>query len=229
MTDHDPRPERAGLRGSVLPDSLEHLELLHERRYDVRAYRLSDETMVLQGAVVDDQPAGLYADADPDPLRIHHMQVTMEIAYPAMEIMSVAVEFEAHPHDTCPAIVASYDAVVGLSITRGFVGRVRELFGGPRGCSHTTALLQAMAPVAIQSMWAMSVSAERRGLPTGGMPFGARDSARSWRRNYDSCHVWSVEGELVAGIEAGRPVEAPLPVRQRRQTLGLDPPDGDAV
>ena len=33
----------------------------------------------------------------------------------------------------------------------------------PRGCTHTTALLQAMAPVAIQSMWSFRVAeAERR-------------------------------------------------------------------
>jgi len=37
-----------------------------------------------------------------------------------------------------------------LSIARGFTHKVRGLFGGPRGCTHTTALSQAMAPEAIQ-------------------------------------------------------------------------------
>ena len=56
------------------------------------------------------------------------------------------VVFEAHPHTTCPAIIEHYQGLVGLSIARGFTHQVRELFGGPRGCTHTTALLLAMAP-----------------------------------------------------------------------------------
>jgi hypothetical protein len=66
---------------------------------------------------------------------------------------------ETHPHDLCRAVEPHYDKLVGLSIARGFSAKVRELFGGPRGCSHVTALLLAMAPVAIQSMFSMNMGA----------------------------------------------------------------------
>ena len=65
--------------------------------------------------------------------------------------------FETHPHTECVSIVDAYRGLVGLSITRGFTHKVRELFGGPRGCTHTTALLMAMAPVAVQCIWSMNV------------------------------------------------------------------------
>ena len=58
--------------------------------------------------------------------------------------------------------------LVGLSIARGFTHRVRELFGGPRGCTHTTALLQAMAPIAMQCFWSM------RSAACNGVPLRAR-------------------------------------------------------
>src|SRR4051812_49539139 len=86
---------------------------------------------------------------------MHHMQVDLEVAFPSMEIVASTVVFESHPHVLCPSITPHYEKLVGLSIARGFTHKVRELFGGPRGGTHTTALLQAMAPVAIQATWSM--------------------------------------------------------------------------
>jgi hypothetical protein len=154
-------------RSSILPgDPLdEHgrpLEVLHDREYRVRAFRLRDDLVLIRGAVRDQKPPGLYLDIDPDPLTIHHMQVDIEVQYPQLEIVAAAVEFLTHPNRECPHIVDHYDQLVGLSIARGFTHKVRELFGGPRGCTHTTALLQAMAPVAIQCVWSMRMSALRR-------------------------------------------------------------------
>ena len=79
-----------------------------------------------------------------------------------MVIEAAEVVFEAHPHTTCVDIVESYQGLVGLSITRGFTHKVRELFGGPRGCTHTTALLLAMGPVATQCTWSMYAAEARR-------------------------------------------------------------------
>ena len=79
-----------------------------------------------------------------------------------MVIESAEIVFEAHPHTTCVDIIGAYQGLVGLSITRGFTHKVRELFGGPRGCTHTTALLLAMGPVATQCSWSMYAADARR-------------------------------------------------------------------
>ena len=125
----------------------------------VRAFRLSAERLLIRGAVRDQKPPNLYIADDDQPLTIHHMQIDLEVAFPSLEIVAAAVRFETHPHGGCPSIIDHYDGLVGLSIARGFTHKVRELFGGPRGCTHTTALLQAMAPVAVQCFWSMEAAA----------------------------------------------------------------------
>ena len=133
------------------------LPLLHTRNYEVRAYKVNDNEILIRGAVRDDKAPGLYVNDDPEPLTIHHMVIELRVSYPMMEILDANTELKEFPHHECPGIAPRYKQLVGLSIARGFTHKVRELFGGPRGCTHTTALLQAMGPVAIQCGWSMRV------------------------------------------------------------------------
>ena len=218
--------------GPILPPDPDGLEVLHEREYRVRAYRRpaddGSDGLLLRGAVRDQKPPHLYVAEDPDPITIHHMQVELVVGFPDMVIHDATVLFEAHPHTQCVSIVDAYRGLIGLSVTRGFTHKVRELFGGPRGCTHTTALLLAMAPVAIQCIWSMhAFDARRTGEP---MRFGAQrapeERERSWAASLNSCHVWDEESELVADLRAGRDVGLPIPMRRRLQRLGIDPVAG---
>lgn len=197
------------------------LELLHTRDYQVRSYR-KGANLLLRGAVRDLKPAGLYVVDDPDPLQIHHMVVELEVAYPSMEIVDASVVFETHPHGTCPSITDHYRKLIGLSIARGFTHKVRELFGGPRGCTHTTALLQAMGPVAIQSTWSMRVAAQ----PTDGVrlsrPRTLDERKQMFAANLNTCHVWAEDGEHIAAIERGEEPEMPVWMVDRMARLGVD-------
>jgi hypothetical protein len=219
--------------GPILPVDPDGLEVLHEREYRVRAYRLpadngGGDRLLLRGAVRDQKPPHLYVAEDPDPITIHHMQVELVVGFPDMTISDATVLFETHPHAECVSIIDAYQGLIGLSITRGFTHRVRELFGGPRGCTHTTALLLAMAPVAVQCIWSMSASnARRTGEPT---EFGAQRSSehreRSWSASLNSCHVWDEHGEFVADLRAGKDVGLPIPMRRRFERLGIEPTAG---
>ena len=205
------------------PDGAEPLELIHERAYIVRAFRKGDDVLVLRGAVRDQKPPGLYVAEDPDPLTIHHMVVDLHIQVPSLEIVDAQVVFEMHPHAICPTIAESYEGLVGLSIARGFINRVREMYGGPRGCTHTTALLQAMAPVAIQSMWSFQVRQAQ--LAGGGQsPFSSPEGRqRSLAMNLNTCHVWAEDGEQVRTVREGGDPEIPVWITERFAKLGLDP------
>lgn len=198
------------------------LEVLHDREYRVRAFRRRDDLVLLRGAVRDQKPPGLYIPDDDRPLTIHHMQIDLEVAYPTLEIVGASVGFESHPNDECPSIGGHYERLVGLSIARGFTHKVRELFGGPRGCTHTTALLQAMAPVAVQCMWSMRASQARR-AGEGGTPPSPEQQRAMWQMNVNSCHVWAEDSEWVGRLDAGEPMAAPLFVRTRMTERGLDP------
>ncbi|NCW91629.1 MAG: DUF2889 domain-containing protein, partial [Acidimicrobiia bacterium] len=59
---------------------------IHTRRYEVRAFRKSDDCLMLRGVVVDEKPVGLYIESDPDPLWMHHMILDLEIHFPTLVI-----------------------------------------------------------------------------------------------------------------------------------------------
>lgn len=205
----------------ILPPEPDDLEVLHDREYRVRAYRKADDLIMIRGAVRDQKPPGLYLDDDPDPLTIHHMQVEVDVSFPSMEITRAQVELVTHPNEECPVIEAHYQQLVGLSIARGFTHRVRELFGGPRGCTHTTALLQAMAPVAIQCIWSMRAVVSRR--DDGSLGEATPEQRRAaWQMNLNTCHVWAEDSANVARLESGAPMEAPVFLRGRLRELGVD-------
>jgi len=198
-------------------------QLIHERAYVVRAYRKDDRTLLLRGAVRDQKPPGLYVPNDPEPLTIHHMIVDLHIAVPSLEIVDAKAVMEMHPHVNCTRIEDHYQNLIGLSIARGFTHKIRELFGGPRGCTHTTALLQAMAPVAIQSMWSFRMVAAKSAGP-GGPDFSTPEARmRAMATNLNTCHIWDEHGEQVTGIKAGQPMEVPVWIVKRYTELGLDP------
>ena len=177
--------------------------------------------ILVRGMVHDVKPPGLYVDDDPDPLSMHRMRVELEIEYPALVIRAVDVEFDDFPQTLCPMIADDYGALVGVSITRGFTHRVRELFGGPRGCAHVTALLQAMAPAVVQSTWSMGILNQREA--TAGDDAEAPAGARRQPPPADSCHVWAADGELVRMVQRGETLRPMLTVRDRLVELGRDP------
>lgn len=216
------------LRDAPVDEYGNPLPVLHDREYRVRAFRKADDLIVIRGAVRDQKPPGLYFADDPKPLTIHHMQIDLEVRLPTMEIVDATVRFETNPHEGCPAIVDHYGELVGLSIARGFTHRVRELFGGPRGCTHTTALLQAMAPVAVQTIWSMAAARANDsagGESTGVASVSADPRAEMWKGNINTCHIWAEDGEHVAEIAAGGGLEAPVFARERMVELGLKPAD----
>ena len=218
-------------RSSILPpdpvdDAGRPLDVIHDREYRVRAFRVAPDRVLIRGAVRDQKPAGLYFTDDPNPLTIHHMMIDIEVEYPSFEIVSASTVLDVHPHGACQNIVGHYDKLVGLSISRGFTHKVRELFGGPRGCTHTTMLIQAMAPVAMQCIWSLRAT-EGAATPAGSEPSDVQASApdqdQMWRVNLNSCHVWAETSEFVRGLESGGAVELPIWAEERMVELGIKP------
>jgi hypothetical protein len=204
---------------TLLPPD-DDLDLIHTRRYETRVYQTADDELLVRGAVSDEKPPGLYVEDDPDPLEIHQMQLELRVSLPRLEIREARVVFETHPNSKCPLIASDYEKLVGLSIARGFTRRIRDLFGGPNGCTHTNALLQAMAPAVVQATWSVSVRNRRR---TGDSQSGltAEDRVERMTGNLNTCHVWAEDGEHVAALRRGDgSSDPPLPVRERLRALG---------
>ena len=212
------------------------LEPLHARDYSVRAWKVSDDSMLIRGAVMDNKPGAMFAARinsaggvdDGRPLTMHHMVVDLHVAFPTLVITDAKVVFESFPQPGCPAISDHYRSLIGLSIARGFTHDVRQLFGGPRGCTHTTALLQAMGPVAVQCVFSMRRTGVQPSDAQG--PDDADAPSSTQERNNasfmkDTCHVWSNEGPLWEGIKLGRRPPMALPLQRRLRAQGVDPDD----
>lgn len=205
-----------------MPSDFDEPIPIHTRNYTVDAWASSERQLLIRGTVQDTKPPGLYIADDPEPLTIHKMVVEMDVTFPALEIIRAEVTFHDFPNHSCPSIVEHYDKLVGLSIARGFTHKVRELFGGPRGCTHTTALLQAMAPVAVQCGWSMRVLAARRaGDSTESIPEPSQEQREAmFRGNINTCHVWDEHGQHVELVRKGRYPGPPLNVMNRLEELG---------
>ncbi len=197
--------------------------LIHHRTYDVTAYRQGPDRMLLDGKVHDQKPPGIYIEGDPEPLSVHQMHVQLLLDFPSMTILEVAVEMPTTPHRGCTAIEPDYQQLVGMSIARGFARKVKDTLGGPKGCTHIGALLQAMAPVAIQSSWSMRSLAMREDPGAVPVALTSEDRMRNLMFNLNTCHIWDEEGEQVAKVRDGVDVEIPLWAEERMVALGRMP------
>ena len=195
------------------------LELIHTRSYETKVY-LVDNHLVARGAVRDRKPAGLLVEDDPDTIDMHHMVLELAVTIPDLTITAVALDFQSFPNATCPSISDAYQQLVGLSIARGFTHRIRELFGGPRGCTHVVALLQALAPSVVQATWSLGTIERRRSEAAGEVVQGFDIS--KFQLNTNTCHIWAEDGEYVALVRRGEIPDPPLPVAERMVELGRD-------
>ncbi len=189
--------------------------LLHQRTYEIDSIVEDDRHFRLIGFVRDTSPDGLWAIDDDERLLIHHMQLELVIDAQSLQITDVSLQMHVRPHTECSNIIPAYDQLVGLSIARGFTHKVRELFGGPRACTHIGALLNAMAPVAIQSLWPFfrdQQPADQAAHPP---------TPQQFERNRDTCHVWASEGPMFTRIAEGDSVPVPLWAQDRLEQKGI--------
>jgi hypothetical protein len=210
MTNHSRFPAPPG----------EHEIPVHTRNYDVRTYRIDASTMRIRGRLTDTKPAGLYVDGDSETLDVHDMVVDLVVGYPELTIREVTVVMDTHPHTSCPSIEPAYQHLLGASIARGFTRRLTELFGGPSGCTHVGALLKAMAPVAVQSMYSMQLADPNKPKRWNGDEHDPEERVRAQAFVRNSCHVWVDEGRMMTASDRGEPLEAPLWIRHRLEKLG---------
>ena len=107
---------------------------IHTRSYDCQAFAEDDGRLRVTGRLVDTKEQGLGL-IDGEPLEIHNMVIELIIDPADFTIAEVSAGMDTHPYDLCTGILASYQQLVGVSISRGYSRTVKQLFGGPGGCS----------------------------------------------------------------------------------------------
>lgn len=195
---------------------------MHTRKYDVQVLLIKERTLRAIGVMRDVKPAGLYTQNDPEDLPIHHMELSIDVDLETLKIIDANCDMLVHPMVGCPSITQRYRELIGVSITRGFNRFVRSTFGGPKGCTHTTALLSAMAPAVVQSMWSVRVFENHR---AGRDAFSHEEAELelSVKATVNSCHMWDENGEHVARMRRNEPSIGPMWMIEREVKLGRRP------
>lgn len=199
--------------------------VLHTRTYDVKAVVVDDAHFRLIGRIHDVKPDGLWGVEDSVAMSVHDMTLEMVVRVHDLTITDAVAAMNTHPHMQCKTIVPAYEQLIGLSIARGFTQKVKELFGGPRACTHIGALINAMAPVAMQCVWAFMQA--KQPAVSGSEAVSGEDARREHMtvaaaRNRNTCHVWADAGPMLALLSSGGDLPAPLWAIERLGELGLD-------
>ncbi len=164
-------------------------EELHHRSVDMRFYRRSDGLFEVEGCLIDTKThpfRRLLAPADDPPgHRLHDITVRL-VLDAGLQVVAAEATMASTPFDICPRAASALQAVVGLSIGKGWNRRVRELLGGVKSCTHIVELLGPMATTALQGI------APLRSVTTD-------DPEQDARRRFrvDSCHTFAADSEVV--------------------------------
>ena len=158
-------------------------EPLHRRAIDIRGYKREDGLYDVEAHLEDTKPydfklaAGIRPAGEP----VHSMWLRITVDR-ELRIVDAAAAMDAMPYvEHCDAIVPAYRKLIGLAIRPGYHQKLKELFGGVRGCTHITELAGALATAAFQSMAGQGLQ------PVDRKPF-----------QLDRCHALDSTGPVVA-------------------------------
>ncbi|CDH47351.1 MAG: DUF2889 domain-containing protein [Candidatus Competibacteraceae bacterium] len=130
--------------------------LLHRRIVQCWGYHRDDGLWDIEGQMVDtktypfpneDRGGAIQAE---EPLHDMWIRLTVDDQFC---IHGVDVRTDAAPFGLCPAIVSRYQQLIGVRIGPGWSLKLRELFGGVRGCTHMTELLGPVATTMFQTVY----------------------------------------------------------------------------
>ena len=131
-------------------------ELLHLRDIRLRGYQRADSLFDIEAELQDtktygfgNQDRGWIEPGEP----LHHMLARMTVDED-MLIVGFEATTERGPFAICPQAAPNFARLAGLRIGRGFLKAANERVGGTVGCTHLRELLQQMATVAFQTLFA---------------------------------------------------------------------------
>ena len=131
-------------------------EPVHTRRIECRGYARKDGLWDIEAQIVDTKPfsfanrdrGGMIHAGEP----LHDMTVRLTLD-DKLHIHAAEAVTDGSPYNYCVEINAAYQKLVGLTIGPGWNQRLKEVFGGTRGCTHITELLGPVATTAYQAIY----------------------------------------------------------------------------
>ena len=130
--------------------------LLHQRDIRLQGFERADGLFDVEAELKDtktygfgNQDRGWIEPGEP----LHHMLARMTVDE-QMTIVAFEASTERGPYTICPQAAPNFARLEGLQIGRGFLKAANARVGGTVGCTHLRELLQQMATVAFQTLYA---------------------------------------------------------------------------
>jgi Protein of unknown function (DUF2889) len=158
-------------------------EALHRRSIEITGYRRDDGLFDIEGHLLDrkDVDFRLASGTRPAGQAIHSMWLRLTVDR-TLTIVDAEAFMEAMPFaGECDKITPDYRQLIGLSLRPGYNRKLKEIFGGIKGCTHITELAGSMATATYQTMAGQGVADPEK------KPF-----------SLDGCHAQVTTGPVVA-------------------------------
>ncbi|HUY64400.1 MAG TPA: DUF2889 domain-containing protein [Acidimicrobiales bacterium] len=166
---------------------------VHRRVIEFEAFERGD-ALVVTGRLRDERP---WAGGGPGVEHVHDMRLEIALRKDDLTITDARAVMDRYPHAECPGITAAFEALVGLSVARGYTRAVQDRFGGALGCTHLEQLARTMGPVVVQA----ATSCRARARDWAHLDAAPTSRPTLFPRN--TCHVWAEDGPAEQKLAIG--------------------------
>lgn len=170
-----------------------HRRLLHRRAVTYQGYERDDGLWDLEAELLDtkDYAIAMFERGELAPgAAIHRMALRVTVDDDFV-IRAIATAMDDTPLAECGSATDPMQAMVGVTMGRGWRQAIERVLGGTRGCAHLRELLFNMATLAFQTI--PSGKLRREGLATPPQPVEGQPPFHLGR-----CSAWNVDGPAVA-------------------------------
>ncbi len=167
----------------------------HTRSIEVTTYEYDAQRVIVEGCLKDDRFQASYtATGEELPNGVfQHMSIRLLVNWSNYLIEDVSVDLLAVPRELCWETAQCLAPIKGLTITKGFMAKVKKIAGGTKGCIHLVELLQAMAPAVFQGVGAYRAPKSR--------DFDPARAKMILKYLVNTCSAWREDGPFVESIK----------------------------
>jgi len=154
-------------------------ENLHTRNIECQGFLREDGLWDIEAHITDVKGYEIKSDwrgtvTPGEP--IHDMWVRLTLDN-NLCIQAIETVFDATPYELCPSAGKSFQNLVGVKISPGWIRQVKARVGGTQGCTHVRELMGVLATVAFQTIFSVR---EKELMATGELKPPMLDSCVSW-------------------------------------------------
>lgn len=132
---------------------------LHTRKITCQGFLREDGLMDIEGRMVDtkayDFPNHDRGGHIPTGEALHDISARITLD-DSLTIIEAEACMDYTPYHYCKRIAPVFAGIAGIQIGAGWMGKIRDVMGSTKGCTHITELLGPMATTAFQTLVSVS-------------------------------------------------------------------------